>query len=110
MRFKKSAVSLAVAGGIGTSVAPVLASDTGGYGRLDVGVLYVDAGDNVTREVDDFDDGGNFVRTTEDSGEDSYLDVVGLNSRFGWKGTEDLGTGRPLPSQAAPADRGGELK
>lgn len=93
MTFKKSAVSLAVASGIGTAPAPVLAGDTGGYGRVDVGLLYVDAGDNVTREVDDVDDNGNFVRITEDSGEDSYLDVVGLNSRFGWKGTEDLGTG-----------------
>jgi predicted porin len=93
MTFRKSAVSLAVAGGLGSTAAPALAVDIGGYGRLDVGLLYVDAGEDVTREVDDFDDAGNFVRTTENSGEDSFLDVSGINSRFGWKGSEDLGTG-----------------
>ena len=93
MTFRKSAVSLAVAGGLGGTVAPALAADIGGYGRVDVGLLYVDAGAVVTREVSDFDDAGNFVRITENSGTDSYLDVSGINSRFGWKGTEDLGTG-----------------
>ncbi|MDH3712719.1 MAG: porin [Gammaproteobacteria bacterium] len=93
MTFRKSAVSLAVAGGLGSTVAPALAVDIGGYGRLDVGLLYVDAGQEVTREVDDFDDAGNFVRITENSGADAFLDVSGINSRFGWKGSEDLGTG-----------------
>jgi len=93
MTLRKSAVSLAVASGLGSTAAPALAADIGGYGRVDVGVLYVDAGEDVTREVDDFDDGGNFVRVVENSGEDSFLDVNGLNSRFGWKGSEDLGTG-----------------
>jgi predicted porin len=93
MTFRKSAVSLAVAGGLGGTIAPALAGDIGGYGRLDVGLLYVDAGEDVTREVDDFNDAGDFVRTIENSGEDSFLDVSGINSRFGWKGSEDLGTG-----------------
>jgi hypothetical protein len=43
MTFRKSAVSLAVAGGLGSTAAPALAVDIGGYGRLDVGLLYVDA-------------------------------------------------------------------
>jgi len=93
MNLRISAVSLVVASGLGSAVAPALAADIGGYGRLDVGVLYVNAGEDVTREVDDFDDSGNFVRTTENSGEDSFLDVSGLNSYFGWQGAEDLGTG-----------------
>lgn len=75
MTLKKSALSLATAGALGITVQPALAGDTGGYGRLDVGLQL------TSLEEDD------------PNGDDTNLDVVGLNSRFGWKGTEDLGNG-----------------
>ena len=75
MTLKKNALSLMIAGALGLSAPHALASDIGGYGRLDVGLQFTDL------DVPDTD------------GNDSNLDVVGLNSRFGFKGSEDLGNG-----------------